>query len=197
MLTAAQRERGKLTATAWYPSDEMSFAQWSDEGRRFGVMGRSAGWWLGDWLRYGNTAYGERYARASRISGYDAHTLMNMVYVASHIAPSRRREVLSWSHHAEVVGLPESDQDAWLDKAVIERLSVRCLRHEIRRSRRVDRGVGAGSAEQPGIQDALAVAAEGSGAGADYLVCPSCGQEFAPHSMKMREHGRLASLAVA
>jgi hypothetical protein len=177
MLTAERVAR--LTATAWYPSDAMSFAQWADQGRRFGVMGRSAGWWLGDWLSYGNATYGERYARASRITGYDVQTLMNMVYVASHLDASRRREALSWSHHAEVVGLPEAEQEAWLDRAELERLSVRCLRHEIRNSRRAH-AESAASADEPAADSESRAAGRATDADAQYIVCPSCGQEFAP-----------------
>ena len=55
-----------------------------------------------------------------------------MVYVASKIEPGRRREQLSWSHHAELAALEPADQDRWLDQAVSARLSVRSLRQAIR-----------------------------------------------------------------
>jgi putative SOS response-associated peptidase YedK len=34
---------------------------------------------------------------------------------------SRRREVLSWSHHREVAALPPAEQDEWLDRAEAEK----------------------------------------------------------------------------
>ena len=116
--------RDKLTPTSWSPHATMSFADWVEQGRRLGEVGRGAGWWIGDWLHYGNAAYGERYARAARVTGYDIQTLMNMVYVASHFDPPRRRQSLSWSHHAEVVALAPAEQDRWLDRAEAERLSI-------------------------------------------------------------------------
>src|SRR5439155_5100733 len=120
-----------LTSTAWRSLAQLGLREWVEHGRRLGVVGRAAGWWIGDWLRYGNDRFGERYARASRITGYDAQTLMNMVYVASRYEASRRRENLSWSHHAEVAALPDEEQERWLTRAEADRLSVRCLREEI------------------------------------------------------------------
>ena len=125
-----------LNDVSWHAAEGMPFAEWLAYGRRLGVMGRSAGWWIGDWLAYGNHAFGERYARASRITGYDAQTLMNMAYVASRFDASRRRGKLSWSHHAEIAAMEPDEQDHWLARAETDRLSVRCLRESIRRERR-------------------------------------------------------------
>jgi hypothetical protein len=154
------RAGGGISATAWQPRHELALSDWADQGRRFGTIGRAAGWWIGDWLRYGNAKFGERYSRASRITGYDVQTLMNMVYVASRIEISQRRENLSWSHHAEVAALAPEERDRWLGVAEAERLSVRCLRDEIRRARRVLEPPKA-RLEEPG------------------MVCPNCGERLA------------------
>ncbi len=170
------RARGGLTATGWQPGQSMSFAEWVEHGRKLGVMGRSAGWWIGDWLIYGNWAYGERYARASRITGYDVQSLKNMAYVASHVEPSRRRAGLSWSHHVEVVTLDPPDQDRWLERAERERLSVRCLREEIRREARALR-----ASKAPAE---IAATSPGTAEPSDRAVvcCPSCGHSFQPEA---------------
>jgi len=89
-------------------------------------------WWIGDWLRYGNAQFGERYRLAARLTGYDEQTLMNYVYVAAHVEPSRRRLGVSWSHHAEIAKLPATEQPAWLDRVVDNRHSVKDLRVELR-----------------------------------------------------------------
>jgi hypothetical protein len=68
---------------------------------------------------------------AARITGYDDQTLMNMVYVATRFEVSRRREKLSWSHHAEVAALDREEQEWWLDRAGAGRLTVRGLRDEL------------------------------------------------------------------
>jgi hypothetical protein len=95
-------------------------------------------WLLGDWIAYGNQKFGERYARASKITGYDTQTLMNMVYVASHFPTSRRRENLSWSHHEALAALSPDEQDHWLDEAGRHRWSVSDLRMMVRLSHKQD-----------------------------------------------------------
>jgi hypothetical protein len=79
-------------------------------------------------VRYGAGRYGHKYAAATRVTGYDRQTLMNMVYVATSFQISRRRENLSWSHHAELAALEIEEQERWLNLATAQRLSVRDLR---------------------------------------------------------------------
>jgi hypothetical protein len=160
--------RAALSDVSWRAVEDMSFAEWLEYGRRLGVMGRSAGWWIGDWLTYGNHVFGERYARASRITGYDAQTLMNMAYVASRFEVSRRRGKLSWSHHAEIAAMEPGEQDHWLTRAETDRLSVRCLREGIRRERHRRRAEEQNGGREPGGTD------EGAQPPAD-VVCPECG----------------------
>lgn len=151
-----------MTPTSWLAAD-LGLPAWSEAGRRLGTIGRGVGWWIGDWLLYGNRRFGERYTRARRITGYDVQTLMNMAYIASRFEPSRRREQLSFSHHAELAPLAPADQERWLSHAEAERLSVRCLREELRRERR-------GLAASEPLQ-LSAVTSHRAGA----LVCPQCG----------------------
>jgi hypothetical protein len=156
----------KISSVAWMPTREMDLPEWIVAGRNLGAMGRCGQWGLGDWIRYGNTQFGERYAEAARITGYDVQSLMNMVYVASKFEISRRRENLSWSHHETVTPLEADEQDYWLDLAVSQNLSVFDLRLELRSSRR----------------DSKPAAYEGKGtnavsASAKGLICPHCGGE--------------------
>lgn len=157
--------------------------EWADHGHRLGVIGRGAGWWIGDWVRYGNERFGERYVRASRITGYDVQTLMNMVYVASRFEPDERREALSWSHHAELAAVDPAEREQWLDLAESQRLSVRCLREEMRRARRLEQAQDAGQIAAA-EEERTAIAASDAGAAAHshtdpQLVCPSCGCRIA------------------
>lgn len=163
-----------LSKTAWSPKRELSFADWLAQGHRLGHIGRSAGWWIGDWLRYGNTRYGERYARAARITGYDVQTLMNMVYVASRFPISRRRENLSWSHHEALAALEPEEQDRWLDQASTKRWSVSDLRTMRRSSCEGDPPSG-----QPAETHQIDSPAEDSHP-ISVVVCPRCGRRFEP-----------------
>jgi hypothetical protein len=164
---------GTLSGVAWRAREGMSYSDWVAQGRKLGVLGRSAGWWIGDWLNYGNVAYEERYVRAARITGYDVQTLMNMTYVASAIDPSRRRENLSWSHHAEVAGLDPEAQTRLLDRAERERMSGRDRRQEIRRARRLEK------AEQEAGPPPAAPPARPEPSQGEEVCCPECGHSFA------------------
>lgn len=131
-----RRRPETLGKTSWAPSGEMDMATWSACGARLGALGRGVAWWIGDWIRYGNARFGEKYARAARLTGYDVQSLMNMAYVASRFGSERRRATLSWSHHAEVAGHDLETQEFWLNFAERERLSVRSLRTELRSAKR-------------------------------------------------------------
>ncbi|HEX8745048.1 MAG TPA: hypothetical protein VF712_18125 [Thermoleophilaceae bacterium] len=124
-----------MTTVSWAASGDLDLTEWLKQGHRMGMMGRSAGWWIGDWLRFGNAKYGEKYTRAKKITGHDVQTLMNMVWVSSRIDISRRREGLSWSHHMEVAAQDLQTQELLLNEAAAKRLSVRDLRELIRLER--------------------------------------------------------------
>jgi hypothetical protein len=123
--------QAELTSVAWVASRELSYDEWLRHGRRLGVVGRSAAWWIGDWVRYGAGRYGRKYELATRVTGYERQTLLNMVYVSTRFEISRRRENLSWSHHAELAALGVEEQERWLDCATSQRLTVRRLRREL------------------------------------------------------------------
>jgi hypothetical protein len=144
---------------AWIPRGEIDYREWAAIGRRLGGIGRCSQWWLGDWVRYGSAKWGEKYAVAARITGYDPHSLRNMVWISSRFDPSRRRDNLTWSHHASVATLDSEEQDSWLDRALSERLSVSDLRVELRASRRLPTG-----AVEPldAVEETV-------------LTCPNCG----------------------
>jgi hypothetical protein len=159
----------------------MSFEEWVVNGRRLGTIGRGVGWWIGDWLRFGNRAYGEKYVRAAKITGYDVQTLMNMTYVASSVEISRRRERLSWSHHAEVAAMSPEDQECWLARAEEHRLSVQDLRVMLREERNRQRSETECEEPPAEVPEALHVAARPRG-----IVCPRCGNAFSVHGEERR-----------
>jgi hypothetical protein len=169
---AATRTSTPSTAVAWVPERDLDLAEWSRAGQRLGLMNRCSPWWLGDWIRYGNSKFGEKYSRASTITGYDRQTLMNMVYVASRFEFSRRRENLSWSHHEVVACLPPDQQDQWLDRAVSERLTRGDLRLELRAATRGD-----GQTNQAALQDEKG-AFESEHQDGSSLICPQCGHRL-------------------
>ena len=172
--TGLQHESGhnqRVTPVSWQPRHAVSLSQWVADGQRLGAIGRGVNWWLGDWLSFGNHKFGERYARASRITGYDVQTLMNMVYVAARFEVPRRRDRLSWSHHAELAPLDRVSQDEWLTRAENERLSVRDLRAELRRVTRANETEAIAAASLDDAAEAGVVADPSH-------LCPNCGHQL-------------------
>jgi hypothetical protein len=163
-----------VSATYWSPWDDLDVAEWIIQGRRLGTIGRGVAWWIGDWVNYGNAKFGQKYSRAARITGYDVQSLMNMSYVASRFNCSRRRENLSWSHHAELAGLAIEYQEMWLENAERKHLSVRGLRETVRTWRANQLGA-ASDVGQSQPNSGHANDDPGTGPGDGEVVCPQCG----------------------
>jgi hypothetical protein len=175
-----------LTETSWSPRRELTIDDWLRQCRCLGSVARASGWWIGDWSRYGSPRYGEKYDAAARITGYDVQSLMNMPYVASRFKFSRRREKLSFSHHAELAALTPDEQERWLDRAEREGLSVRALRDGLRRSAR--------SPQRLGPSQAVLGADDVRRSGRDAeVVCPQCGHHFRPEPATERDRARMDS----
>jgi hypothetical protein len=107
----------------------LPFDAWLVMGRRLSRITNASPWWLGDWIIYGQHAYGERYKAALEVTPLDYQTLRNYAWVARRFDMSRRRDKLSFQHHAEVASLPEPERELWLSRA--ERL--RWSKQELRR----------------------------------------------------------------
>lgn len=113
----------------------MDLPEWAQVGRQIHAIHESSAWWLGDWLVYGQQQYPDRYRRAVEETSLDYQTLRNYAWVARRFVPGRRRQALSFQHHAEVAGLPEPDQERWLDQAEQQSLSRNALRRRVRLAR--------------------------------------------------------------
>jgi len=127
---------GVLSATGWRPPEAMGFDAWLRVGHTFKLMEQSVLWWVGDWLVFGEMRYGETYAQAVDATGREYQTIANAKYVAGRIEFSRRRENLSWSHHAEVASLDPEEQDEWLATAENHNWSQRELRRALKDEKR-------------------------------------------------------------
>jgi hypothetical protein len=112
----------------------LPFEAWLGVGAHLAAAVASSAWCLGDWLAYGQAAYGSRYHDAVERTGLDYQTLRNYAWVAGRFALSRRRDTLSFGHHAEVAALPAPEQDFWLRKAEELGWSTMTLRREVRAS---------------------------------------------------------------
>jgi hypothetical protein len=169
---SVERRQPSTNLIAWLPKKDMEHLEWVAMGRRLGAIGRGSQWWMGDWLLYGVSKWGEKYVEASKITGYDVGSLRNMASLASQFDSSRRRDKLTWSHHAAVASLDPDEQDHWLDRAAALRLSVADLRIELRAARR-------GCKQPSDSENDLSC----DPIELDRIVCPNCG-----HTVPLSTH---------
>jgi len=114
---------------------DIPFSSWQSIGRQLHLIHDSSAWWLADWLLYGETAFPDRYRKAITETSLDYQTLRNYAWVARKFVYSRRRDKLSFQHHAEVASLSPEQQDFWLDECERLNWSRNELRRQIRTAR--------------------------------------------------------------
>lgn len=109
------------------------FEEWEEIGKNLRLVDGAIHWWIGDWLNYGEKNYGETYAQALDTVDYEEKTLRNDKYISGKFELSRRRDNLSWSHHAEVAALEPLEQDKLLDQAEKLDWTRQTLRQEVKK----------------------------------------------------------------
>jgi hypothetical protein len=124
----------RSTVTAVQFDTLLPFDAWREVGIKIARFANSSRWWLGDWLLFGRHKYGSRYREAIAATGLDYQTLRNYAVVARRFEPPRRRDTLSFQHHAEVCALDDQAQDQWLDHAAAGGWSRGELRRRMRRT---------------------------------------------------------------
>ena len=110
----------------------MTVDMWKAVGARIAMYSEASSWWLGDWLAFGQVKYGRRYKEGVALTGLDYKTLRNYAMVARRFEVSRRRDDVSFQHHAEVCALEDPEQDRWLELAAVNRWSKAELRRRLR-----------------------------------------------------------------
>lgn len=135
--------RGRVLRVGWELPSDLTEAEWRAGGEFLGKVERCISWWIGDWWAFGEARYGERKAmvEAEDWEGPDFGACRNAAVVSRAFEMSRRRDVLSFSHHAEVAAIPAAEADAlldWAEETIPEKgkpRSTRELRAEVHRRR--------------------------------------------------------------
>lgn len=133
------REPARVTPNGLQISPGIDFESWMTMGQRITGISNACSWCLGDWLIYGERAFAARYKAAVAATSLDYQTLRNYAWVARRFEMSRRRDTLSFQHHAEVAALPEAHQDLWLLRAERAHWSRNELRRRLGTERRLQR----------------------------------------------------------
>lgn len=121
----------EFTATALKIEPGLKFDHWERLGEALKKTGQGVQFWIGDWIRYGEAEYGDKYNQAIAATGQTYQALADDVYVASNVDISLRNEKLSFNHHRAVAALKPIQQKKWLKRAEAEGWSYRELRREI------------------------------------------------------------------
>lgn len=129
LLMPGTRTRTSLTLPA-----DLSVDDWLACGQLLAEVEGAVQWWIGDWWAFGEHSYG---VRKGLVESDDWHgpafdTCAAAARVCRDFETCRRRQVLSFSHHREVAGLPDADADYWLDQAEAEGWSRNQLRSAIK-----------------------------------------------------------------
>lgn len=74
---------------------------------------------IGDWLAFGERAWGATYEQVAGYLGYKVETLRDWVWVCNAVDISLRNDVLFFQHYRLVASLSHDEQYQWLRKAII------------------------------------------------------------------------------
>lgn len=124
-------------ATGLIVKGEPSYEEWEKCGRQLRHIEKGRMWWIGDWLNYGEKKYGEMYTQAMEETGAAYDSLAAAKWVCSEIEFCRRRQNLTFSHHKEVAGLSEEEQELWLDATEKGEWTRQELREQIKASKQL------------------------------------------------------------
>src|SRR5260370_2413896 len=133
------------------PAD-LDHARWCEIGANLCHLEHALAWWVGDWWAFGEHHRGARRELTTHLGwqGPAYQTCANAAAVCRAFEISRRREVLSFSHHAAVAALAPAEQDGLLDQAEREGWSRQQLREAVHSTRSVIRIAGRSIASPTG-----------------------------------------------
>jgi hypothetical protein len=130
-------------------SGDVTYEEWENIGYELARVGKGWQWWVGDWINFGESKYGEVYKSAVDATGLKQKSCRNIASVCMEFELSRRRDNLSFKHHAEVQGLEPHEQDELLDEASTGK-GLSCA--EVRQRVRDKKGIN-GPVAEPLISD--------------------------------------------
>lgn len=125
---------GVFSEKGWAPprADRLGYERWVQEGIALHRIHSASRWAIGDWLRYGEGAFGEQYATGADDLGMSPEYLQNSKWLSGRFPPESRVDGLSWSHHSAVAALPPEHAQRMLAIAKLEDWSQRALVDQVR-----------------------------------------------------------------
>jgi len=127
----------RFSPTELIPIGEPDFEAWDNVGVFLRYIHTGSQFWIGDWLNYGEHAYGEKYSQAVEHTGYDLHTLQTYSWIARQVSPENRIEKVPFGHYANgIAALEPAEQKKWVKKVIDEEMTQAELRQALRLARR-------------------------------------------------------------
>lgn len=124
---------GIWTRIGWIAPDGMTRDEYLFAGDTLIEWEYGRPWCLGDFIIYGESAFGEMYAQAMEITGLSYERLAHYVSVCRRFDFCRRRQLLTFTHHETVSAkrFSADEQDYWLDEAEREGWSASELGRQV------------------------------------------------------------------
>jgi hypothetical protein len=118
---------------SYSPNADLDYESWAKDGVVLCEMHDLMPFAIGDWLNFGEQAYGQKYSQALSMTGLEYGTLVKYSMISKAFPEDRRRENagdyrISWSHYRMLLGKSEEEQDKWLDACQANEMTVRELR---------------------------------------------------------------------
>ena len=134
----------RLTATGLVPNGNPSYDDWTQCGEWLKRAEKAVGFWIGDWLNYGERKWGEMYSQAMEETGLEYSTLKTYANVTRKLDLSIRIDNLPFAHHQIVAtdDLTRDEKEMFLEAAAPQNgdkkpsMTVRELKAEIKAYKR-------------------------------------------------------------
>jgi hypothetical protein len=120
----------EITRTGLTILYQPSFEQWEQTGYEWATVLSSIPFIIGDYMLYGEQAFGERASNVMELFGLEnIGTVSNYKSVCKRVPPENRNPKLSFSHHRAVAHLPSGEQTDALARAEKDELTSKDLDH--------------------------------------------------------------------
>jgi hypothetical protein len=139
----------RFTMTGLVINTELSQPDWLTLLDSIRAIKRAYQWIIGDWMLYGfEREWSNTYDAMAELTGLKAKTVKEYTYICRNIPASIRMDKLSFAHFQLIAPIQADHRTAWIDKAVVDKLSVRDLRDAIQEHYKLPAG-----AEAPALLD--------------------------------------------
>lgn len=113
-----------------------TYDQWELCGKFIRQAEGAVHFWIGDWLNYGESKWGQMYSQAMEETGYSYDTLKQDKWIAGKIDLCDRSHNLGIAHAKEIASLPEEEKKFWAEELKKEAIPVRELKEKIKEKKK-------------------------------------------------------------